>query len=403
MPAITISDNIFSVGIQHPDRKMFDCLMPTPHGTTYNSYLISGSEKTALIDTVDYEFVDAYLEKLKNLHVAKLDYIIILHTEQDHSGSVLAVLERYPEAQLVATANVAKLMATHMQTPAEQFQIVEDKGKLSLGDKSLVFHKIPFAHWPDNTMVFEESSRILFSSDLFGSHYSSEHVFATEGHEIKEAARAYFAEIMMPFTAHVVKYVNLVSDMRPRMIASSHGPVWKDPSVILGYYHRWTSSKVENTVVIPYVSMHGSTNVIVERLSLRLAGRGVSVLSRNLGDSPESLAVSSGHVMFDLVMAAAVVFAIPTVLAGPHPAGAYCALLTNALRPKTKFIGLVGSYGWGTKVGEVFESLTCGLKNAKRLPTVLITGLPTEEDLVGIDEYADLLADQILQLGDDLL
>jgi len=382
---------------------MFDCLMPTPHGTSYNSYLIKGTQKTALIDTVDPDFFEVYLRKLKTLEIKAIDYIILLHTEQDHSGSVVELLKYYPDARLVATSNVIKLIRTHLHIPAEQFTVMEEGDVLDLGEHTLTFRKIPFAHWPDNTMVYESKSKILFTSDLFGSHYASNRVFATASHEIKEAARAYYAEIMMPFSPQVRKYTEMVISIAPSMIASSHGPVWNDPSLILNKYLKWTGDKVNKTVVIPYVSMHGSSNVIMERLTWRLAKKGISVLCRNLGADPESLAVETGHVLNDLVTAAAVVFAIPTVLGGPHPAGAYCAMVVNALRPKTRFIGLVGSYGWGTKIEEVFVSLTSGLKKAHRLETLLFEGLPTEEDLLKVDQYADDLAEKILALGDELL
>ncbi len=402
MPAIAISDNILSIGAQDAERKLFDCLMPTPHGTSYNSYLIIGSEKTALIDTVDPDFSEVLLRKLQNLEIKTLDYVVILHTEQDHAGSIHEILKVFPQVQLVGTANVVKLMQTHLHLGAERFMIKDEGDVLDLGDKSLTFHKIPFAHWPDNTMVFEKESRILFSSDLFGSHYASEKVFATASTEIRKAARSYYAEIMMPFAPQVRKYTEVASSLQPKLIASSHGPVWNDPAAIIKRYMKWTNPQVEKSVVIPYVSMHGSTAEMVERLSWRLAGKGISVLCRNLGEHPDSLAVETGHVMEDLVMAAAVVFATPTVLGGPHPAVAYCALVANALRPKTRIVGLMGSFGWGTKVDEVFSVLTSGMKKAKRLEPLLVEGLPTEEEYKKIDDYADALAEEIMALGEGL-
>lgn len=398
MPTISISKNIQYVGVQHPDRKMFDCLMPTPHGTSYNSYFIRGSKKTALIDTVDPEFFDVYLAKLRNLGVDSIDYIVVLHTEQDHSGSLARLRGHFPGAQLVATSNVAKLMRTHMHIQEDAFLIMNEGEELDLGDHSLTFMKIPFAHWPDNTMVFDKESRILFSSDLFGSHYSFTRVFATDSYEIKAAALAYFAEIMMPFVPQVRKYAEKVAELSPRMIASAHGPVWNDPSLILKKYLEWTSDRVNKSVVIPYVSMHESTCLMVDRLTCRLASHGLSVICRNLGESPDSLSTEAGHVMSDLATAGAVIFAMPTVLGGPHPAGAYCALLSSALRPKTRFIGLVGSYGWGTKIAEVFDSLTPGFKKAERLPPLLVEGLPDEKDLEKLDTYADELAEKLLKL-----
>ncbi len=398
MPAISISENVFHVGIQDPNRKMFDCVMPTPHGTSYNSYIVRGRDKTALIDTVESAFFEEYLLKLKSVRVDTIDYIVILHTEQDHSGSIHKLLKRYPDAKLVGTTNVAKLMRTHQHISEDRFLIVEEGDVLELGEMSLTFMKIPFAHWPDNTMAFIKESGVLFSSDLFGSHYASERIFATDSYEIKAAALAYYAEIMMPFSPQVKKYAEKVIELKPRMIAPAHGPVWNNPAVVVNKYLTWTSDKVTKTVVIPYVSMHESTALIVDRLTLRLAGRGLSVICRNLGESPESLTVESGHVMVDLAMAAAVVFGIPTVLGGPHPSAAYCAILANALRPKTRFIGMVGSYGWGTKVCETFDSLTSGFKKAKRLTPLLIEGLPTQEDLEKVDAFADELTDMILAM-----
>ena len=403
MPAIAISENILYVGVQHPDRLMFDCLMPTPHGTSYNSYLVSGTKKTALIDAVDPEFLEEFRNKLLSLEMNPPDYLVLLHAEQDHSGSAVELLKMYPQMKLVATSNVIKLIGTHLHIPADQFLVMDEGAELDLGEKSLTFYKIPFAHWPDNTMVFEKQSGILFSSDLFGAHYSFERVFATNSHEIKEAARAYYAEIMMPFVPQVRKYTETVMALAPRMIAPAHGPVWNDSSIILNKYMKWTDSKVNKSVVIPYVSMHGSSAIITERLACKLAGKGISVMSRNLGDRPDSLVVETGHVLYDLVMAAAVVYVMPTVLGGPHPAGAYCALVMNAIRPKTRFIGLAGSFGWGTKCNETFIALTGGMKKAERLEPLLFEGLPTEEELAKVDAYADLLAEKILSLGDDLV
>lgn len=398
MPAITISEDIQYVGVQHPDRKMFDCLMPTSHGTSYNSYFVRGKDKCALIDTVEEDFFDEYITKLKDLGSDSIDYIVILHTEQDHSGSVHKLLTYFPSARLVATSNVVKLMKTHHHIAEDRFQTVEEGDVLDLGGRTLTFMKIPFAHWPDNTMVYVKENGVLFSSDLFGSHYSFKRVFATDSYEIKAAALAYFAEIMMPFAPQVRKYTEKVVELKPRMIASAHGPVWNDPCLIINKYLSWTSDAVSKTVVIPYVSMHNSTSIMVDRLMCRLAGRGISVICRNLGDYPDSLAVESGHVMADLATAAAVVFGIPTVLGGPHPAAAYCAMLANALRPKTKFIGMIGSYGWGTKVSETFDALTAGFKKAERLAPILVEGLPTEEDLEKVDEFAEQLADKIMAL-----
>lgn len=399
MPVLAISDQVFEVGAAHPDRQLFDCLMPTPHGTTYNSYLIIGSEKTALIDAVDPEKTDILLNNLEEAGVRKLDYLINLHTEQDHAGSANAILERFPEVELITNAKVKELMQTHLHIPADKLRVVTETDRLELGGKSLTFMMIPFAHWPDNYMTFLEEDNILFSSDLFGSHYATPKAFSTSSAEQRLAAKTYYAEIMMPYRQHIAKYVRRVRELAPRMIAPAHGPVWYDPDIILRRYERWTGDAVKNLVAIPYVSMHDSTRVMVERLTVKLSEQGLSVVCRNLGAEPASLSMETGHFITDLVDAAAVVMATPTVIGGPHPNMAYAALVANALRPKTRIYAMIGSYGWGGKAAETMDTLTSGLK-VERLDPVLVKGLPTDEDLARLDQLALDIASRIKLIPD---
>lgn len=394
MTVLSISDQVFEVGASHPERQLFDCLMPTPHGTTYNSYLIVGSEKTALIDAVDPEKTNVLLENLEAAGVTRLDYLINLHTEQDHSGSVEAVVQRYPEVELITNAKVKELMQTHLHVPGEKLRVVTENDQIELGGKTLSFMMIPFAHWPDNYMVYLKEDNLLFSSDLFGSHYSTPKAFSTSSAEQRLAAKTYYAEIMMPYRSHISKYVKRVRELAPRMIAPAHGPVWYDPEIILKRYERWVGDAVKNLVAIPYVSMHDSTKVMVERLTVKLSEQGLSVVCRNLGDEPDSLSLETGHFITDLVDAAAVVMATPTVIGGPHPNMAYAAIVANALRPKSKYYVMIGSYGWGSKAAEVMDSLTSNLK-AERLDPIMVKGLPNEDDLARIDQLAIDLAEKI--------
>ncbi len=399
MSVLTICDHVLEVGAAHPDRKLFDCLMPTPHGTTYNAYLIIGDSKTALIDAVDPEKVDVLMQNLTDAGVERLDYLINLHTEQDHSGSNAAVMRRFPGVQLVAGAKARDLAVTHLHIPEDKIMVVKEGDTLDLGNKTLRFMMIPFAHWPDNTMAYLEEDRILFSSDLFGSHYATVKAFSTSSAEQLLAAKTYFAEIMMPFRPHIAKYTARVRELAPRLIAPAHGPVWYDPDNILGKYEKWTSDKVKPIVAIPYISMHDSTRVMVDRLAVKLSENGISIICRDLGSQPDSLTIETGHFIADLVDAAAIVLATPTVLAGPHPNMAYAALVANAMRPKTRFMGVMGSYGWGSKAVEVIESLTSNLK-AERLECLMVKGLPTQDDLERIDAYAADLAAKICSLPD---
>ena len=231
---------------------------------------------------------------LEQVGLKKLDYIIILHTEQDHSGSVHQLKAMYPEAQVVATKKVQELMETHLHLDKSEVMLVEEGDTLDLGDKTLTFYSIPFAHWPDNTAVYLEEDEVLFSSDLFGSHYATSKVFSTSSNEQRISARNYFAEIMMPFSTQCAKYTAKFRAMNPKLIAPSHGPVWYNPNDIFDLYERWTGSSVRRSVVLAYVSMHESTAKMIEILSLRLASHGLSVIARNIAEEPESLMMETG-------------------------------------------------------------------------------------------------------------
>jgi flavorubredoxin len=399
MTVLPVGEHIFEVGAGHPERELFDCLMPTPHGTTYNAYLIVGSEKTALIDAVDPGKTEVLINNLKEAGIDRIDYLVTLHTEQDHSGSNQAVLNRYPMARVVGSAKVRDMLATHLHYDADKVMVVSEGDRIELGGKTLQFMMIPFAHWPDNTMVWLEEDRILFSSDLFGSHYATPKAFATSSAEQRLAAKAYYAEIMMPFRAQIARYTAKVRQLRPRLIAPAHGPIWYDPDMILGRYEKWTGNGVKKLVTIPYISMHDSTRIMVERLAVKLSAQGLSIICRDLGIHPDSLTIETGHFIMDLVDAAGVVMATPTVLGGPHPNMAYAALIANVVRPKTRFMALIGSYGWATQVEKTMESLTGNIK-AERLGSVLVNGLPAQDDLARLDALAAELGSRISSLPD---
>ena len=395
MPALALCDRVIEVGSAHDDRKLFDALMPTPCGTTYNSYLVVGERATALIDTVDPEKTHVLMQNLREAGATRIDYIVCLHTEQDHSGSVEAVLERWPDAVLVANPKVKEFMSSHLHTSEERFRVIGEGDVLDLGGKTLRFTLTPFAHWPDNSMAYLEEDRVLFSNDLFGSHFSSGKIFATVGREQIQAAKDYFAEIFTPFRPHVRKYLDRARTFAPAMVAPSHGPVWWRPETIFSLYEEWLSDAVKPLVVIPFVSMHGSTVVLVKRLASRLAEAGVSAICRDIAAEPDSLMLETGHMVSDLVDAAAMVLATSTVLGGPHPAAAFATLMASNFKPKAKYFGVIGSFGWGSRVCEVVESLASGIKG-ERLPPFLVKGLPTDEDLLRLDAYAADLAAKVL-------
>ncbi len=380
-----IGDGVDLIGAVDWNRRLFDSLIPLPEGTSYNAYLVRGKEKTALIDTVDPTMEGVLLRQLQD--VERLDYLISHHAEQDHSGTIPTVLQRYPEAKLLCSAKARSLLIDHLQVDGERIETMEEGREISLGGKTLRFLSTPWVHWPETISTFLPEDGILFSCDFFGSHLATSETFAGDDPRVLLAAKRYYAEIMMPFRPAIRKNLEKVDALDCRLIAPSHGPVYDRPKTILEAYRDWVSDRVSNLAVIPYVTMHGSTEAMVFRLAETLAARGVKIQIFNLP------VTDIGELAMSLVDAATIVLGTPTVHAGPHPAAFYAAHLANALRPKLKFAAVIGSYGWGTKAVERISELIPNLK-VEVLGTLLCKGHPRREDLEALDELAATIADR---------
>ncbi|TET99162.1 MAG: FprA family A-type flavoprotein [Candidatus Stahlbacteria bacterium] len=386
-----LKDGIYSVGAIDWNRRLFDELIPLPQGTTYNAYLIKGSEKIALIDTVDPTMEHELLRNLREFKVERIDYVISNHAEQDHSGSIPKILEVYPQATLVTNEKCKSMLMDLLLIPEGKFKVVNDKETLSLGDRTLEFILTPWVHWPETMSTYLREDKILFSCDFFGSHYASSELFVEDEAKVLEDAKRYYAEIMMPFMVQINRNLEKLKDYQINMIAPSHGPVYNKPELIVDAYKEWISDKVKNEVVIAYVSMHGSTKKMVDYLFDALVDRGIKVTPYKLTE------IDIGELAISLVDAATLVLGTPTVLVGPHPDAVYAAVLANALKPRIKNIGIIGSFGWGGKAIETIKGLVPNLK-AEILTPVLARGHPKEEDYKAIDK----LADEILKKHKDL-
>jgi flavorubredoxin len=384
MIAREIKPGIVSMSTIDWDRKLFDQLVPLPEGTTYNSYLVKGSEKTALIDTTYPPFTAEYLEILKETGVSKVDYIVANHGEQDHSGSIPAVLKLFPEAKVVTNARCKGLIADALPVADDKFLEVKDGETLSLGDRSLQFFLTPWVHWPDTMVTYLAEDRVLFTCDFLGSHLACSELYAGDEARVEAAAKRYYAEIMMPFRSFIQKHLETLAPLKIDVIAPGHGPVYSRPEFILDLYRRWASDQPLKEVVIPYVSMYGNTLRMVDYMTDKLMDMGLFVTPFNM------VGADTGKLANALVDASTVVFASPAVLAGPHPDIVSAAYLMNALRPKTRFVSVIGSYGWGGGIvsKKIIELLT-GLKTQLQfLEPVLVKGLPGEEAFKALDSLA---------------
>ncbi|OGI18098.1 MAG: MBL fold hydrolase, partial [Candidatus Melainabacteria bacterium RIFOXYA2_FULL_32_9] len=376
-----VNDNVHLLRSIDANRKLFDELIPLPDGTSYNAYLIKGSEKTALIDTTYPPKIEFLTNRLKELGVDKLDYIISNHAEQDHSGAIPKLLEIYPEAKIVTNAKCKALIMEFLLVSDDKFIVVGDRETLSLGDKTLEFILAPWVHWPDTMFTYLKEDKILFSCDFLGSHLAIDDLFITDEDNVYKAAKRYYAEIMMPFRAHIKKHLEKIDTLEVDLIMPSHGPSYQNPDFILNAYKDWASDNVKNEVVIAYVSMYESTRMMVDYLSQILTSNKITVKTFDL------IKTDIGELAMDIVDAATIVIASPTVLTGAHPVAANATYLVNALRPKTKFASIIGSFGWGGNMVEQLKGMLGNLK-VELIEPVMIKGQPKEADFALLDSLA---------------
>ena len=382
----SIKNNVFYIGSKDRHRELFDQLMPLAEGTTYNSYLVKGSEKVAIIDTDYPKKLDEYKARLLENKIDKVDYIISNHAEQDHSGAIPMLLEMFPEAIVVTNAKVKENVMNMLHVSEDKFKVINDGDELSLGDKTFQFIFAPFVHWPDTMFSYLKEDKMLFTCDFLGAHYTKNELFADYTDDLKVAVKKYFAEIIMPFRSFAKKYTERVKAMDVELILPSHGPIYDKPQWVLNLYEDWTSDRLENKVVIPYVSMYESTRMMVERLADDLKKAGIEAKLFDLIHCDES------ELTMELVDCATVVLGSSMVLAGPHPAAVTAAYLVNAIKPKLKYYSIVGSYGWGGNLEGTIEKMFTLIKPEK-LDYVVIKGQPREEDFAKIDA----LAEQIIE------
>lgn len=386
-----IKNDIHSIGVIDWHRKLFDELIPLPDGTTYNSYFIKGSEKTAIIDTVEPDFAQDFLDNLDEAGIDKVDYIISNHAEQDHSGTIPKLLSKFPEAEVLCSEKAKSMLLDLLKLKEEKIRVVEDGETVDLGDKTLEFVYTPWVHWPETMSTYLQEENILFSCDFFGSHLATSDLYVEDHNEVYEAAKRYYAEIMMPFRMIIKKNLAKLEDYKIDMIAPSHGPIYDNPEMILNAYQEWVSDDVKPEVIVPYVSMHGSTEDLIKYFINSLIDEGIKVKPFNLTD------VDLGDLAISLVDASTVVFGSPTVLTGPHPAAVNAAYLANVLKPKTRFASIIGSYGWAGRMTDKLLDLMPNLKVDLYEP-VVTKGHGSDEDYQEIDRLVEEIKKDLEEL-----
>jgi len=324
----------------------------THRGSTYNAYLIV-DDKIALVDTVKDKFFPEMLERIKEIvDPRKIDYLISNHTELDHSGSIVKLLEIAENAELVASSFGVKNLRGYFGEDLEVTSTT-DKPSISLGSKTLNFASIPMVHWPDSMVTYIPEDKLLLSNDAFGQHIASSKRFDDEVDltVLMQEATTYFANIVMHLSTSVGRALKALENLDIDMVAPSHGVIWRSRiGEILEKYRGWVAGETIHRAVIVYDSMWESTHQIARALSEGLAKGGVEVKVHRLSASHNSDAIA------DILEAKAVLVGSPTLNNGVFPTVASFLTYMKGLKPRGKIGAFFGSYGWGGGARKAVEA-----------------------------------------------
>ena len=360
MKTLELKKNFHWVGNLDPDLRIFDIIMQTEFGTTYNSYILKGSERTALFENTKIKCLDEYLGKVGSItQIESIDYLIVEHTEPDHAGSIETLLEINPGIKIVGSATAISFLKEIVNRDFTAIPVA-DGDTLSLGDKTLRFIMAPNLHWPDTMFTYIEEDRILVTCDCFGCHYSYEGITdetITDQEGYLRALRYYYDNIIGPFKSFALAAIAKIKDLSVDMIATGHGPVLvKDPHKIIALYTEWSTEVNPNkkkTVIIPYVSAYGYTAQLAVKIAEGITASGdIDVRSYDMVYSDQ------GKVMDELYWADGILLGTPTMIGEALKPIWDLATLMIARTHGGKLASAFGSYGWsGEGVPNIVQRL----------------------------------------------
>ncbi len=385
-----LSENVYYVGVKDPNKRMFDSLIPLPQGTTYNSYLIKGKNKTAIIDTVSPGFEQEHHSRINQIQeLETIDYLVMNHAEPDHASAIPYILEKNTKAKLVLTKRGAEAAKIYYKVDEKRMHIVTDGDTIDLGGKTLRFIEAPMLHWPETMFTYLEEDKILFPCDFFGLH-TAYGFYDDQVPELIPYAQRYFGEIMMPYRSMGKRALDKISDLEIDQIAPSHGPIHRNPERILEAYRKWTIGETREKVLVVYASMWKSTEKMVLQLVEVLEAEGVEVAVYDLAYA------DIGDIARDLVDSRGIVLGTPTVLGSMHPLAVYAAHLVKVLKPPVKYGVVLTSYGWG-KGALTHASEMLGPTGLEVVGALEVNGVPESGDYKAIRDIAKSLAEKVIE------
>ncbi len=396
MEPVSLTNNVHWVGAKDPGLAVFDIVIPTEYGTTYNSYLVRGTDKTALIDCVKRPFAEELFRNVSRvLPPETLDCVVINHSEPDHSGAIVDLLERNPKVTVYLSRS-AKMFIDNLVNREYSFHIVKDGEELPLGGKTLRFINAPYLHWPDTILTYLVEDKILFPCDFLGSHYSSPEFFNDELPEPEAARKAfefYYSTIMRPYKEHVLKACEKVKGLPIAMIAPSHGPILrKDPQSYLSWYEDRASvlSRVkEKKVTIAYVSAYGNTAAMAAKVAEGVEAAGVKAKLINCVEVP------TDQIVDEFETSAGFLIGTPTLNANvPDPILHMIANLV-VLNVKGKPASVFGSYGWSGEAIKTVQDILASMRLKIAVEPIRVQMTPSESDLAACVDFGRKFAESV--------
>ncbi len=387
MKHIKLKENIYWIGSIDHELREFDVVLNAKYGTTYNSYLVFGSEKTAIIDTVKRTKIDDYLEKLTELvDIKDVDYLIVNHAEPDHSGSISRLLEVNPNLIIVgsnrAIHNVKDV--TNMEFTSIS---AKDGSTLSLGDKNFTFYNAIMLHWPDTIYSYLEEDKMLFTCDSFGAHYALDIPLQSKienEEEYMEAFNYYFDKIFSPFKTFYLNAIAKIEHLEIEMVCGGHGPILdEDPWKVINYTKELAQKTHKNEkplIVIPYVTSYGATELLAKEIQEELSHEDFIIEIYNMTYSKME------EVLERLKIADGILFGSPTILGDALLPIWDLLIRLNPFEHGIKKGSVFGSYGWS---GEGIAHVDARLKQLKMktIPPLKIKFMPSEEELNELTDY----------------
>jgi flavorubredoxin len=396
METVSLANNVHWVGAKDPGLAVFDIVIPTEYGTTYNSYLVRGTDKTALIDCVKRPFAEELFRNISRvLPPETLDYVVINHSEPDHSGALVDLLERNPEVTVYLSRS-AKMFIDNIVNREYSFKTVEDGEELPLGGKTLRFLNTPYLHWPDTILTYLVEDRILFPCDFLGSHYSSPEFFNDEVPDPEATRKAfefYYSTIMRPYKEHVLKACEKLKGLPIAMIAPSHGPILrKDPQSYISWYEDRASvlTRVkEKKVTIAYVSAYGNTAAMAAKVAEGVESTGVTAKLINCVEVP------TDQIIDEFETSAGFLIGTPTLNANvPDPILHMIANLV-VLNVKGKPASVFGSYGWSGEAIKTVQDILASMRLKIAVEPIRVRMTPSEADLAACVDFGRKFAESV--------